>query len=191
MYSLEFTLSKNSTELGKKLHTHFLQQSETRSISFVSFGKQIFFLLSRYFHFFALFRFVETFISFFSSHRHFFFINVEKFFVITTWLFCIDFMLDRQFTKNWPIIFPSLLHQFSCYSIHKGKIIHHWFCKSIQRFFTPFTLRKMKKKEKNWEWEPTFHPWGRKFFIPGTEYFPSLGQRNFYCNEKLNWFGMN
>jgi len=191
LYSLEFTLSKNSTELGKKLHTHFLQQSETRSILFVSFGKQIFFLLSRYFHFFALFRFVETFISFFSSHRHFFSLTWRSFFVITTWLFCIDFMLDRQFTKNWPIIFPSLLHQFSCYSIHKGKNIHHWFCKSIQRFFPHFPLRKMKKKEKKWEWEPTFHPRGRKFFILGTEYFPSLGQRNFYCNERLNWFGMN
>jgi len=191
LYSLEFTLSKNSTELGKKLHTHFLQQSETRSILFVSFGKQIFFLLSRYFHFFCALSVCGNlhFIFFFSSA--FFSLTWRSFFVITTWLFCIDFMLDRQFTKNWPIIFPSLLHQFSCYSIHKGKNVHHWFCKSIQKFFPPFTLRKMKKKENNWEWEPTFHPWGRKFFIPGTEYFPSLGQRNFYCNEKLNWFGMS
>jgi len=171
LYSLEFTLSKNSTELGKKLHTHFLQQSETR-ISFVSFGKQIFFLLSRYFHFFALFRFVETFISFFFFSSAFFFINVEKFFVITTWLFCIDFMLDRQFTKNWPIIFPSLLHQFSCYSIHKGKNVHHWFCKSIQKFFPPFTLRKMKKKRKT-ENE-------NQLSIPGEESFSSLGQNIFH-----------
>jgi len=97
-------------------------------------------------------------------------------------------MLDRQFTKNWPIIFPSLLHQFSCYSIHKGKIIHHWFCKSIQRFFPLSRLEKWKKREKL--------RMRTNFPSLGKESFSSLGQNIFHPWVKeisivmKNWIGL-